>query len=108
MAITKEFETGAPLYQRGDESSAVFVLKKGSANLIGPSGTHAVKSGDVLGLFDVMLERSYSADAIANTPVTAIILTRQEVQSLQEGGLIYKILQTSLKRADLEMPGRWS
>lgn len=108
MAITKEFETGAKLYQKDADSECVYVLKKGSVTLHSHQGQMALEKGDVLGLFDVTLERPYSADAVAASAVTAIVLTKQEVHSLQEGGLIYKMIETSLKKVDADMPGRWS
>jgi len=108
MAITKEFAKGEVLYQRGEESTSVFILKTGSAILQSDSGSLQLQAGDVLGLFDVMLQRPYSADAHVRSDIKAIILTKQEVQSLQDGGLVYKIIQTSLKRVDADMPGRWS
>ena len=108
MAITKKIERGSVLYHTGEESSSVFIVKSGVVSLKTRSGLLDVSSGEVLGLFDVLLQRDYSADAVAASPVTAVILTRQEVQSLQAGSLIYKIIQTSVKRLDTDMPGRWS
>ena len=108
MAITKKIEKGDALYHSGEESRSVFILKTGKVMLKTRSGLLDVGSGEVLGLFDVLLQRAYSADAVAASPVTAVILTRQEVQSLQAGSLIYKIIQTSVKRLDTDMPGRWS
>ncbi len=87
LCAERRYRKGAAIFSKGDSSDAMYIAKEGVVRLISPSEKgaetilHILKPGEVFGEL-LLSEDRRPFTAVAYTPATVTVLTRQALLSL--------------------------
>lgn len=99
---------GEVLYSHGEASDLIYLIEEGTVQVKAKSGHYSLNAGDVVGAFDCCMERSYSADTVAETDAKLKIISKQDQLRKIDGTLTLKVLKAFMKNVDSTTPNKWS
>lgn len=99
--VPRQVGQGAHLTRKGQHGSEAYIIAEGRASVeVGGKAVAALGPGDLLGELSIIDGKPRSATIIAETPVSLLVIRRQDFRGLRETvpGLEEKLLLTLCER----------